>query len=788
MVFYIPGPSIHIAVAERIAIHLSDSEESWDFHLSNISGPTPKDISTIVQKHPNYFALGAIGPDIFALLPDFRAVSTYKVPIANPMIGVLEFLDELYKTLDEWVLERWERYLGPVSQNVDEAISRLTGDISSVVGEILGGMVSIGATALTDLATQSYDWWGFFSLGLNKGYDNQDYFWMDMFHYRKTSGFAKKLWELANKKEFEADPANPEAFAEGKEWADRLRAYAIGYMTHVGTDVTGHPYVNEKTGGPYRTHWQRHHLVENHMDASTYGVDHGSQVNYEMLTKAALYYRISFKDDGSDGPTPPGYLAGDNTLRGNYVRRRHLDLDSEMPKELAQLLYDAMGITYDTAYTPNIKDINKGTNSSPRIIRGGDGRPEPELIQQTYGLFFRYIKYVTLDGFNQEKPEPPILFPNLEFPQLTDPRDDPPGEGDENMDLLDWILAIIRFTLWIAAIAIWLATVIPAALLDVATYGPRITAYYSIQLPLYYMLKAERAVLVMTGYTLPMDDEIDIGLIRLGTGHQDTFLAMLREMDDVLAGLDDAALLGLQTELDALLNVTNLTPEEALARILGEFAASSSPPAEPNDKYPLRHPDEGPKDEFHHPWDYPTTEVELGETLAGPYEMGSLPHILLETGIPGNQSIRSEFENARGPDDTNKINRQVTSTNNLGDPTNFASYLIWQLTRYQFPNNSKETRITDWNLDGDRGYAYKCWDWDRHHPPEKREIRANCADHVLEDTERNLYMEPCNPPPQSEREPCSPKDSNPHNKELPLQLHYTDQQNPGCTPKKGSNR
>jgi hypothetical protein len=43
-------------------------------------------------------------------------------------------------------------------------------------------------------------------------------------------------------------------------------------MTHLATDVTGHAFVNQISGGPFRTHWQRHHLVENHLDAAQLAV------------------------------------------------------------------------------------------------------------------------------------------------------------------------------------------------------------------------------------------------------------------------------------------------------------------------------------------------------------------------------------------------------------------------------------------------------------------------------------------------------------------------------------
>src|SRR5207249_7838201 len=140
--------------------------KNWAFTGRNGNTTLPAALAEIATAHPNYYALGAVGPDLFFFLPDFRSHR------ANPLIGVMHFLDDLYEKLDTWILEDWERYIGPVSENIDEALSRLTGDLSSVVSTILGDLGSLLSNALIDLVAQSHDWFGLFSLGLNIGYDN----------------------------------------------------------------------------------------------------------------------------------------------------------------------------------------------------------------------------------------------------------------------------------------------------------------------------------------------------------------------------------------------------------------------------------------------------------------------------------------------------------------------------------------------------------------------------------------------------------------------------------------
>ncbi|HEV8436365.1 MAG TPA: hypothetical protein VGR95_23355 [Thermoanaerobaculia bacterium] len=756
-----PGPYVHIAVAENVRDAMAKLD-SWAHGAStatlpDLPGRTPAELARIAADHPSYYALGAIGPDLFFFLPDFRTICVFggHIPLANPAIRIVETLDNLYASLDGWILSRMEYYFGPFSENIDEALSRMTGDLTSVVQDVLGGLSSICTNLILDIGSQIYDWFGLFSLGLNKGYDNQDFFWSDMLHYRRTSQYARSLWIRAERIQ-----------------SDALRAYALGYMTHLGTDTAGHPFVNEKSGGPYRLHWQRHHLVENHMDSQTYDVDFGSSALYKQFVESALHYKIAFEDDGSDSSkTLPSHRDGDESLRGLYRWRRQLDLDSTMPAALAALLIDGMSETYSTSTPPN--PANAST-SSPRIIPTADGRPLPETVRDAYVSLFRYLKMSTLDGFRHEKPKPPEVFPNIAWPQLTDPHDEPP-DADHSLPVVDSILKIVRFSLYLVSIAIWFATIIQGILLDLATYVPRLIAYYALELPIYYILKAERRVLVMSGFLHPMTDEIDIGLVKISTGHDDGFLAALHCMDDVLGGFGDDLIGTIITEVQQL-SAGGASVQDVLAQILGGFSVTFSEPP-PNSHYPHAHVtnSHGQSIEHHAPWQYPASPTELGATFAGPYQSGDMPHVLLDGAQPGNQSIRTQFENAPSPMVTNSIAANVTAADHLGDPVNFSAYLIRQLTRDQLPP------IADWNLDADRGYAYKCWDWNRH-----EQDPAGGGPFLLRDKDGHLYMEPCTPPPQQDQpndlnKACGPFPIDKPNPDVPLKLHWADLHDPHCS-------
>lgn len=115
-------------------------------------------------------------------------------------------------------------------------MSRLTGGLSESVDNIASALKDILVNALEDFAVQRINLFEFFSLGLNRGYDEQGFLWSDMLHYRQTGQFGKALWERANEYQEPSD-------------RDKAKAYVLGYLTHMGTDVTGHPFVNSVAGG-----------------------------------------------------------------------------------------------------------------------------------------------------------------------------------------------------------------------------------------------------------------------------------------------------------------------------------------------------------------------------------------------------------------------------------------------------------------------------------------------------------------------------------------------------------
>jgi hypothetical protein len=720
-----PGPYVHISSMW----HTAEQFEAGDYQPVGSDHITPAwagadvgELSRLMRENPNFAAIGAVGPDLFFFLPDFRDVAG--VPVASVLTGILDFLEHVYEMLDPYV-SKWEHYLGPVSEDTAEEMSRLTGGLTESVGNISGELSSILITLLEDFAVNQRDWWGYFSLGLNKGYDEKAYLWSDMLHYRDTGRFGRALWNLA-----QGDEEGP-------------KAYALGYLTHLATDVTGHAVVNAISGGPFRTQWQRHHLAENHIDAYWYLLDKAANAprttaGYEQWTESALYFDIAFDDTMEDAPLTRPPVPTGRSMRENWTRKRLLDKDSRLPEEIAQLLLDTIeAVFYEGKPEP----------PHPLILRPDvgsiGGRPTVKLIQEAYDVLFRYLKISTTDGIAHEVPPPPDVFPNLDFPALDDPGD-PPDESDDDFwdDVLDVILAIVSVILLIVEIAVWLATVLPAALADIATYPLRITLYYAFELPLFYALKSFRMTLVMTGYLHPMSDEIAQSLVRVGNPMAGTWQQVLDEVDDTFGGM---------------------LPEKPRGDVSGEPFA--------DDEYPHQHA----ADQFQHPWDYPTSPLEKTHTFAGPAAQNAGPSSLFEE-RPPDPAIRDGLEAATSPAAADAVGAQVTPDKHMGDAVSFSKYLVWLATRSQPAGDGPLSHVAphpapvvDWNLDADRGYGYHCWDWNR--LPE--------SGGVAHDPNGNEFSKPCTWPSQADDVPEAP---HPVPTDIALLLHWAGLDDPGCHP------
>src|SRR5512136_779984 len=185
--------------------------------------------------------IGSIGPDLFFWGTDYEYVdklytlyenieevveiyNSIVQPIRDVINAVGEPVEDLVETLAPNTVELIKRVL----EEIRETASLFKSAIST---QLLAGVLEVGdffseTAKVGPLAQQ------FFQLyvpDLQSNKPEDDWYWFDMLHYRHT-------------------------------------AFALGYISHIATDIAGHPFVNQVCGSTYRMNVWRHVTAENFMD------------------------------------------------------------------------------------------------------------------------------------------------------------------------------------------------------------------------------------------------------------------------------------------------------------------------------------------------------------------------------------------------------------------------------------------------------------------------------------------------------------------------------------------
>jgi hypothetical protein len=167
-------------------------------------------------------------------------------------------------------------------------------------------------------------------------------------------------------------------------------------------DTIGHSFVNEQCGGPFRNHPQRHHLIENHIDAWNYRETKpdgrnapdpwGYTETYPDVSMSALWFAVQMKPPTPDDPDgPKGKQRPDTIPDDPKARKKALDVDGEMPEWMANSIVQALIDTFpDPADHPHIfqgdgfqSSIDSGllTKIVESVTGSGLDRPFPQLLQ-----------------------------------------------------------------------------------------------------------------------------------------------------------------------------------------------------------------------------------------------------------------------------------------------------------------------------------------------------------------------------------------------------------------------
>jgi hypothetical protein len=694
-----PGWYIHMNAARKAIADLQANPTAAP--IFNSDGLDASSISSIARANPTYVALGAIGPDIFFLLPDF------KPPVGSMLWKLATTIRELYTAWDDLFLGPYESAIGPISANLNDELNALSGGLKQTIEGIASQGINLLKDFILKLIVEQYDVFGLLSSGVPAGYDEQTFFWSDMLHYRQTYRFGAELWQRANN---EPNPVLKE----------RFQAFALGWMSHLATDVTGHAFVNQKVGGPYRLHWQRHHLVENHMDAQVYGHDHGAQPIYQQMANSALHLWLAFNPDGSSrvdffNPSPnPPYPDGDHSA--DIVGRHAVwDVDSDLPDELATFIADAL----KAVFTPDLTKSNKGMVACcPTIISSLDGRvpiesggyAEKDDIIGAYWWLFEYVKWTTTDYYKIRRPTPPDVFVIPSFPSTPGSGDSDPGpgaSGDDSFwdDLLDFLLSLFAWAVWLAEVAIWPLAAIAGIIAGTATYSLRQALYEAIELPLYNLWLGIHTFLAMTGYVMPMPGEINAGLNTLGVSVADNWTATLAALNDPDGGLTPAIVATdpSGTGERAYPKDVLLDPPGVITTLVNTLFSIGPPSV--NGELPS---------EFTRPWRWPgkddqgnTVNVENPRSMPGSFSIPQNANALFGMS-PGSKEARDRFEGANNEAETLRAALDLLPQGkHLGDPVDYTAYVVAMLTRADLDPST----VANFNLDADRGYGYLTWDW-----------------------------------------------------------------------------
>ena len=502
-----PGPFTHIYVERRVAKLLKDGvtpefvrPQDGALDPAQLLDPDgmlldPAACAAAMDAWPKFAALGAVGPDIFFFLQDYAnpAIPCDELMLAmsllyflddqgrldDPYDGLLLILAEISDTwakilrfivkLDQiWkkFLEVWNATIGPILDKAGQVIDDLSGGLFSALGDAFTELKNdIVGLAAEEILTEAdiFDW---FSLKMRAGLDEQAFVWSDMLHYRRTSKVPQRLLHHARGMSASADPLTQTHGAQ-------LTAFALGWICHLGADTVAHSFVNQQCGGPFRTHWQRHHLVENHIDAFLYQgtgdgtVDPdpfvGSIDSYRSLNQSALYFAVQIPK-GIDG-LPPDRQQGDlrqplpagDDKTSQAERTKLLDTDGALPDWLADMMVKVLVEVYADPAEGGLKELQEEPTPHPRNLMGqpfqdalGDGAtllgkwlevlgvdnagmafsdlrkavardtpaglnvpqgfPLPWEVQATYRFLLSWFKRSYVSTFDMPKPKRPTVF------------------------------------------------------------------------------------------------------------------------------------------------------------------------------------------------------------------------------------------------------------------------------------------------------------------------------------------------------------------------------------------
>ena len=444
-----PGPIVHLVVQQRLPAYLRE--------LGGSEGARYADILQQDSCSP-YAAFGSMGPDF--LFFSLKEYGTALDELANFLFEVYDAIEPLIQFYEDKI----EPVLSPIEHAVKTVDEALFQGLFRKIGDTGNQLASTALTAFGDMLTKNVDLFYLFYPKIQKGAKESDWYWFDFLHYRRTGAFASHMWDLAK--------------------GDRaLQSYVLGYVSHIATDVVGHPFVNAITGGPYRTHWHRHKLVENWIDAY-------ARQYYDDTEMTRTCLKL-----GRDDIYRPDAIAG------SYYARLAKFPDGQLPPGLADMIAKAM------------KDVYRGIDH-PVFL-------EPTDLDTTYRLWLKWFERATAIG--DALPPTPVPDPGSATSKLV--RDfrrglpSFPGGGGSSagggFSVSGIFLALAAFVAWMLHTLIYTTSWIVAHAEDILKlpFAESMALVkwllYQIQKTLWEIYDKLRFGLVLGGYLFPEPRDLD---------------------------------------------------------------------------------------------------------------------------------------------------------------------------------------------------------------------------------------------------------------------------------------
>lgn len=442
--------------------------------LENSGDSAASSAANIIRAEMPSATIGSIGPDLFFWGPDYKVVNTlYQLhrniqAVVDEYNKIMKPIHDFEKTVKEEALDLADTLLPGTAELLEDSMDQIENTqklIEAAIGTNIFTGVLTGANLITDAAginSLAHHFFQMFVPGLQNNDNESDWYWFDMLHYRRTGKFAKYLVDTAV--------------------SNREKAFAFGYLSHIATDVVGHPYVNQVVGTAYRLNVHRHVTVENYQDAWKYrNYYNGESINETLL--------------------------------------KRLGLPNKLHPEIGDLLFNAFKGTYDQT---NI--------SHPAFYSRNQ-------IDETYDLFYEVLQL--MKKMSIKRPEEPFSGVADILNDILDSFGPPPSSPDAPSSTCSWedvlflgvtpdsrrcyeefFRQIETWLNYLGELMKWaletirnLLDLLAASLLSVPI-SVLLAILYGIQLQCYNIYRSARMFLSTTGFVMPEPDELDSAIAR----------------------------------------------------------------------------------------------------------------------------------------------------------------------------------------------------------------------------------------------------------------------------------